>query len=53
MYVLYLNLKGVMVFNTTFNIFELYCGGQFYWRRKPEYLEKTTDPPQITVRLLY
>ena len=24
-------------------LFQLYRGGQFYWWRKPEYLEKTTD----------
>ena len=26
----------------------LYGSGQFYWKRKPEYLEKTTDLPQVT-----
>ena len=32
-----------MVFNITINLlFHLYRGGQIYWRRKPEYLQKTT-----------
>ena len=29
-------------------IFQLYRGCQFYWWRKPEYPEKTTDLPQVT-----
>ena len=41
----------VMVFNATFNNILAISWWSFYWWRKPEYPEKTTDLSQVTDKL--
>ena len=40
---------GIWVLNATFSNFQLCRGGQFYWWRKSQYPEKTTDMSQVTL----
>ena len=42
-----------MVFNATFNIFQVYRSSQFYWWMKLKYPEKSTVLPQIPDKLYH
>ena len=46
------NIEKLWCLTSLSTIFRLYRGSQFYWWRKPECPEKTTDLSQVTEKFI-